>query len=87
MDVPHFLEGLDTQDRLREQLTDEQWELHWLIVQESVMLAVWQAANIKRDLTCPRWRKWANEWMRCLMESYEKHNPRGINVREKRGPR
>ena len=84
MDVPHFLEGLDTGDRLREQLTDEQWELHWLIVQESVMLAVWQAANIQRDLTCPRWRKWVNEWMCNLMEVYEKRNPRGINIRERR---
>ena len=83
MDVPHFLAGLDTSDRLREQLTDEQWELHWLSVQESVMLAVWQAANIRKDLTCPRWRK----WMRSLMEIYEKHNPRGINVRERKGQR
>ena len=84
MDVPHFLEGLDTSDRLREQLTDEQWELHWLCCLETTMLVVWQAANIRKDLTCPRWQKWANEWMRNLMETYEKNNPRGINARERR---
>ena len=38
MDVPHFLEGLDTSERLREQLTDEQWELHWLCCLETTML-------------------------------------------------